>query len=440
VTEDVQALRQRIVLVTAARLAFLTFMLVTLAFFSFRGELQRYPDTMRIVFATLASGYVAASIYAALLRRMRALGAIVYGQIVVDQLTWTVVVWITGGPTSFATSFYSLTCLIAAILLGWRGAAVSTVLGLALYWALCGGLISGWLAPPHDQPLAHLDLAATDLSYAVLANTLGIAAVAALGGYLAERLRITGSALEEARQRALVAERQAVLGRVAAGLAHEIRNPLGSIRGAIEMLHESPDLGEEEKHLCLIVEREALRLNELVGDMIDLAKPRPPKAEAVDVARLAREVVELAARSEASNEVRVVYDGPTHAVRARCDGGQMRQVLWNLLRNALQASPPGSTVEIAVSEAMSRVELAVKDEGPGVSADDVAKMFDAFFTTRSQGLGVGLAVVKRIIDDHAAMGCELTIENRPDHGAQFVVSLNADISGLKHTVPPPRLR
>ncbi len=427
-------------LVTAARLVFLTFVLVTLAFFLFKGELQRYPNTMRIVFGTLASGYVAASVYAALLRRMRSLGAIVYGQIGVDQLTWTLVVWITGGPTSFATSFYSLTCLVSAILLGWRGAAASAALGLGLYWALCGGLISGWLSPPSDQPLVHLDLLAADLTYAVLANTLGIAVVAALGGYLAERLRITGSALEEARQRALVAERQAVLGRVAAGLAHEIRNPLGSIRGAIEMLHESPDLADEEKRLCVIIEREALRLNELVGDMIDLAKPRPPRAEAVDVARLAREVVELATRSERSQEVQVTYSGPAHPVRARCDGAQMRQVLWNLLRNALQASPPESTVEISVSEYDSRVELAVKDEGPGVSADDVAKMFDAFFTTRSQGLGIGLAVVKRIIDDHAAMGCELTIENRPDHGAQFVVSLDADVSGLQHTVPPPKFR
>jgi signal transduction histidine kinase len=440
VTEDVNALRRRITLMTGARLVFLTVVLVTLAFFLFKGELQRYPNTMRIVFGTLASGYVAACVYAVLLRRMRSLGAIVYGQIVVDQLTWTLVVWITGGPTSFGTSFYSLTCLVAAILLGWRGSAVSAGLGLALYWSLCGGLISGWLAPPSDQPLVHLDLAAADLTYAVLANTFGIAAVAALGGYLAERLRITGSALEEARQRALLAERQAVLGRIAAGLAHEIRNPLGSIRGAIEMLHESPDLADEEKRLCVIVEREALRLNELVGDMIDLAKPRPPRAEAVDVARLARDIVELATRSEASSEVHVVYSGPDHPVRARCDGAQMRQVLWNLLRNALQASPPGATVAIAVSEYESRIELAVKDEGPGVSADDVTKMFDAFFTTRSQGLGVGLAVVKRIIDDHAPMGCELTIENRPTRGTQFVVSLNADVTGLKHTVPPPKFR
>ncbi len=436
VTEDAHALRRRIAWITGARLVFLTVVLGALAFLSFKGELTRYPVTMRVVFGTIASGYVAAAIYAALLRAMRYLHALVYGQIVVDQLTWTLVVWITGGPTSFATSFYSLTCLVGAILLGWRGAAIGAGLGIALYWAMSGGLVIGAVAPPSDQPLFHFDLVTPDLTYAVLANTLGVGVVALLGGYLAERLRITGGALEAARQRALVAERHAVLGRVAAGLAHEIRNPLGSIRGAIEMLHESSALANDDKRLCDIIERETLRLNDLVGDMVDLAKPRAPKAEAVDIARLARDVVELATRSERSQDVHVTYTGPESPLRARCDGAQMRQVVWNLLRNALQASPPGSTVEIAVTPTGGRIELSVSDAGPGISAAERDKMFDAFYTTRSQGLGIGLAVVKRIVDDHASMGCDLAIESNPGRGARFVVSLNADVGGLKPSRPP----
>ncbi len=439
VTEDARALRRRIAWITSARLVFLTVVLGALAFFWFRGELTRYPITMRVVFGTIASGYIAAAVYAALLRAMRYLRALVYGQVVVDQLTWTLVVWITGGPTSFATSFYSLTCLVGAILLGWRGAAIGAGLGITLYWAMSAGLVTGAVSPPSDQPLLHFDLAVPDLTYAVLANTLGVGIVALLGGYLAERLRITGGALEAARQRALIAERQAVLGRVAAGLAHEIRNPLGSIRGAIEMLHESPALANEDKRLCDIIERETLRLNDLVGDMVDLAKPRAPNAEAVDVARLARDVVELATRSERSQDVHVIYTGPDSPVRARCDGAQMRQVVWNLLRNAIQAGPPGSTVEIGVASG-PRVELSVSDQGPGISAAERHKMFDAFYTTRSQGLGIGLAVVKRIVDDHAAMGCELTVENTPGRGARFVVSLDADVGGLKPSRPPPQMK
>src|SRR5262249_16837977 len=131
---------------------------------------------------------------------------------------------------------------------------------------------------------------------------------------------------------------------------HEIRNPLGSISGSIEMLRESPALSLEDKQLCDIVRREAARLNNLVTDMVDYGKPRVPTAEAVDVAGLARDVVALAARSERSGagDVAVAYDGPEDTLLARCDGAQMRQVLWNLVRNAVQASGAGSKVTVRV--------------------------------------------------------------------------------------------
>src|SRR5208337_3967593 len=137
---------------------------------------------------------------------------------------------------------------------------------------------------------------------------------------------ITGGELQAATVRANEAERLAVLGRIAAGLAHEIRNPLGSITGSIEMLRESPALSDEDRRLCDIVHREARRLNDLVGDMVDLSKPRPPHAEATDVAALAREVVALATNASRGSGIAVRYEGPAGQALARCDGGQMRQV------------------------------------------------------------------------------------------------------------------
>jgi signal transduction histidine kinase len=277
-----------------------------------------------------------------------------------------------------------------------------------------------------------------ELIYPMLVNALAIIVVALLAGYLAERLRLTGGALVVATQRAAEAERLAMLGRIAAGLAHEIRNPLGSISGSVEILRESPALSADDKRLCDIVRGEVLRLNNLVTDMLDLSKQRTPEAEAVDVAKLAREVVDLAGRSErsAAGDVRVAYEGPDEATLARCDASQMRQVLWNLVRNAVQASAAGKTVKVSVATggAAGEVTLSVDDEGPGLTEEARARIFDAFYTTRAHGVGIGLAVVKRIVDEHAAMGARIDVESPLDTGggggASFRITLRTDVARL----------
>jgi two-component system sensor histidine kinase HydH len=290
----------------------------------------------------------------------------------------------------------------------------------------------GAIAPPYDQAQAYVT-SGSEIVYPMLVNGLGILVVAVLAGYLAERLRLTGGALEEATARATEAERLAELGRIAAGLAHEIRNPLGSISGSIEMLMESSALSSEDKELCAIVRREAARLNNLVSDMLDLSKPRAPEVEAVDVVALAKDVVALAARTERSGtgDVSVVYEGTTEPALARCDGAQMRQVLWNLVRNAVQASGAGATVIVRASPHGKEVTLSVDDRGPGISDDAKTRLFDAFYTTRSHGVGIGLAVVKRIIDDHAKMGARIEVVSPETGGASFRVTLRTDVGDLR---------
>ena len=208
------------------------------------------------------------------------------------------------------------------------------------------------------------------------------------------------------------------------------------------MLGESSALSSEDKELCAIIRREASRLNNLVTDMLDLSKPREPEPEAVDVASLARDVVALAARTERSGtgDVSVVYQGPA-ATLARCDGAQMRQVLWNLVRNAVQASGAGTTVLVRVEPQGKEVTLSVDDHGPGISSDAKIRLFDAFYTTRSHGVGIGLAVVKRIINDHTKMGARIDVVSPPEGGASFRVTLRTDVGELRVpqvSLPPPR--
>jgi two-component system, NtrC family, sensor histidine kinase HydH len=433
------SLAARLAWVTGLRLAFLALMLTATAALYLRGQLALYPFSIRIVFATIGTAFAFAAAYATVLRTGKHLQGAAWAQIVLDQLTWTAIVYVTGGPTSGATSFYALTCLVGAILVGQRGAAVAAGLGMGLYGLLCAGFAAGWVHAPPDQVQAYA-LDKDQLIYPLLLNALGVVVVALLGGYLAERLRLTGGALQVATKRADEAERLAVLGRIAAGLAHEIRNPLGSITGAIEMLRESPELTEEGRALCDIVQREARRLNDLVGDMVDLSRPRRPRPEATDVASLAREVVALAATAARGSDVRVVYEGPPNPAFGRCDGHQMRQVLWNLVRNAIQASSAGAVVTVRVEPRERDVTLAVDDQGQGIPETVALRIFDEFFTTRTNGAGIGLAVVRRILEDHAPMGAKLAVRRAPSGGASFQVTLTRDVAGLrKSSRPPPQV-
>ncbi len=414
-----QNLATRLAWITGLRLAFLVLALGATATLYLGGEFAHYPFSMRVVFATIMASFAQAATYAAVLRSGKRLRGLAWTQIALDQMTWTAIVYVSGGASSGATSFYALTCLVGAVLVGRRGAALAAAIGIGIYALLCLGFHLQVVTPPPDQPAGAYLRTPAELVYPLLVNALGVSVVAFLGGYLAERLRITGGALQAATIRASEAERLAVLGRIAAGLAHEIRNPLGSITGSIEILGESSGLTEDDRRLCSIIQREARHLNDLVGDMVDLSRPRAPRPEATDVAALARDVVELASHAERGSDVTVRYEGPEGTTTARCDGAQMRQVLWNLVRNAIQASSAGSSVTVRVATDDRYAALSVEDQGAGVPLGIESRIFEDFFTTRTHGAGIGLAVVKRIIDDHASLGAKLSVERAPGRGRAF---------------------
>jgi signal transduction histidine kinase len=415
-TASAADLVRRLTRMAAMRLLVLTGFLGIITFVYLRGQTGGFSSS--VAFAAVALAYAASAIYGIALRGGRFLRGIAFAQLVTDQLLWTALVYVTGGVTSGGVSLYGLTCLVGAALLGVRGGLVALFAGAVAYLGLAVALLEGFLPIPSDQPPSVYVSTWADAAYPMLANLFALATVTGLASYLGERLREAGGDLEAARERAERAEQLASLGRLAAGLAHEIRNPLGSIAGSIELLGSSPGLSEEDKRLCGIVQREASRLNDLVGDMLELARTRPPAIGDVEAAVLAREVVELASQVGRGSDVTVEYVGPTH-LRISADSAQMRQVLWNLVRNAVQASSPGDEVRVRLAKREGGgAVLEVSDAGPGIPEEAKGKLFDAFFTTRSQGTGVGLAVVKRIVDDH---GWAIRVRSTDGRGATFSV-------------------
>src|SRR5579864_2695370 len=180
------SLAGRLAWITGLRLAFLVLLLGATATLYLRGELTRYPFSLRVVFLTIASGFGLAALYALMLRSGKRLLELAWLQIALDQLTWTAIVYVSGGASSGATSFYALTCLVGAILVGRRGAFLAAAVGVGIYVALCAGFHFEWARPPPDQVASEYAVGARELFYPVLLNTLGVGVVALLAGYLAE--------------------------------------------------------------------------------------------------------------------------------------------------------------------------------------------------------------------------------------------------------------
>ena len=387
------------------------------------GQYELRPHTLRLALTTFGGGFALTAVYAAILRRGRHLEFLADTQLALDQVIWSVVVYLTGGAASGATSFYGLSCLVGAALTGLRGASIAAVSGGICYGSLVTALAKGWILPPLDQPSAIYQPSSEELSFYVTVNLLVLMVVMLLAGTLADRLRWTGGALIAATERADQAERMAALGRLAAGLAHEIRNPLGSIAGSVQLLRSGKGLDDEDRQLCEIIQREANRLNDLVTDMVDLSKPRKPQLATVDAGVIAREVVALASKSgRAVSDVNVRFEGSEAPALVEADNAQLRQLVWNLVRNAVQASEAGELVTVSVLREGRTIALSVVDHGVGIDEAQMPRLFDAFFTTRSQGSGVGLAVVKRIADEHGFM---IHVKSEAGRGATFRVLMPA---------------
>ena len=418
-------LGKRIATLTLLRLLFLSALLGIIGRWQIKtANLLTFSHQVAII--ALGVGFTLAALYALVLRSGRHLQQLVRVQLVFDQLTWTALVYVSGGATSGATSLYGLTVLVGAVVGGVGDAAIAAAVGYTLYASLTTLMIVGCVPIPPDQLdvsyATTIDKAASPLAV----NLLVLIVVTLLASFLAERLRHAGGKLKEANDRALRAERLAFLGQISAVLAHEIRNPLGSISASIELLRDSPSLGKDDQHLCDIVRRESQRLNDLVSDMLDLGKPQKPSKTSTDIVSSIRDVVTLASLSgHGSEDVHVVSDIPPDVETCYIDAdpSQLRQMFWNLVRNAVQATSPGTQVSVKLNITDNKHFLVeVIDNGTSVSEDVLSHMFEAFFTTRVRGAGIGLAVVKRIVDDH---GWTIDAQRNDSGGTTIRVGMHA---------------
>ena len=214
------------------------------------------------------------------------------------------------------------------------------------------------------------------------------------------------------------ADRLASLGRLSANIAHEIRNPLASMTGAIEALTTHADAGEREK-LTEIVLRESDRLNRIIGDFLAYARPSPLTAQRTDIAAMLDEVLLLLEHRPLPAEIKLVraFEAP---LEAAVDANALRQALWNLCLNAVDAMPTGGELTVGAVAEPTGLALWVTDTGSGIASKDLGHIFEPFFSTKPEGSGLGLALVHRVVRDH---GGDVDVRTAPGLGTTFKLTL-----------------
>lgn len=196
------------------------------------------------------------------------------------------------------------------------------------------------------------------------------------------------------------ADRLAAIGEVAAGIAHELRTPLTSIRGFVQYLQGSTDPREWQEYGD-VIKREVDGLNRIVSELLDLVRPRPLRPESAQLERLVEETLVLARESSGESRIRFVLDFAADLPPVEIDRGQIKQVLLNVIINAIQAiSGAGEIRIVAARHGAEAVAVRVSDTGCGIAPADRERIFDPFFSTKPSGTGLGMAIARRIIEDH----------------------------------------
>lgn len=233
-------------------------------------------------------------------------------------------------------------------------------------------------------------------------------------------------------------DKMAAIGLLAAGMAHEIRNPLASLSGSIQMLQSELDLDPSQRHLMEITLRESERLNALISDFLLFAQPPQTQRIPMAIEKLLDETLEMYTHSPYYQErIRLIRPNLLQPIEVLIDPGQMKQVFWNLLLNASQAITDGGEICIQIEKeenfwgggfpeenrGKEWVKISFKDSGKGIDPKEKEKIFEPFYTTKEGGTGLGLSIVHKIVENHHGL---IKVDSQPGKGSTFTILLPAN--------------
>lgn len=216
------------------------------------------------------------------------------------------------------------------------------------------------------------------------------------------------------------ADRLAAMGELTAGVAHEVRNPLGVIRASVQLLEDAECDAARVREAGEVMKQEIDRLDKVIKALLDFGRPSKPTMMPTDPVEVLSDVVLFTSRFAGQSDVAIAEDYAPDLPRVMADPDQLKQVFLNLVTNAVQAmEEQGGHIDLSVTEQGDFVVVSVRDTGPGIPGDEIGKVFDPFYSTRDAGTGLGLTIVHRIIDEHDG---HIEVESSPE-GTTFRVSL-----------------
>lgn len=293
---------------------------------------------------------------------------------------------------------YYIPIIYAAYSYGLRGGLAASALSALIY------------IPHVAQHSDHQDVyAINQFAEMILFQVVGAVTGLLAGAEQRERQRYEQTAAELQRaydelrstvDQLLLADRHSSLGRMSAAIVHEIRNPLGAIRGAAEALEAAVPRDHEKAEFLAIIEREVEQLNGLVGDFLQFARPRSPELLLTPPREIIESVVKLTGKQAAQSLVQIEVNVADDLPAVMLDGEQMKQVLLNLILNAVDAMPGGGHLIISANRRGEELEIIVRDNGKGIDPTVRDKLFSPFVTTKARGTGLGLAIAHRLVSQH----------------------------------------
>jgi len=312
---------------------------------------------------------------------------------------------------------YYVPLLLMALWFGWRGGIAAAAFAALSY---IPHVAMAWQSAPEYRAAAYVEIG----MFFVIGGLTG--ALADLERAQKRRIEETAAKLGEtyaqlqaSMEQLRRADRLSALGELSAGLAHEIRNPLGSLEGAVGILRR-PGLPEQNRQeFAEMAGKEVLRLKGLLTNFLEFARPQPPRRTFIEPQLLLESVSRLAGETAKMAGVTIrIESAPMAAVSI--DAEQIKQVLLNLVLNAVQAMPAGGEIALRSRQGYGSVLLDVVDQGVGIPNENLERIFDPFFTTRAGGTGLGLSIAYQIINRH---GGHLSVGNNPGRGVTFTVVL-----------------
>jgi len=245
-------------------------------------------------------------------------------------------------------------------------------------------------------------------------------AIAILSGALIDRQLLARKKQEEMRLQLERSHQLSMVGQIAAGVAHEIKNPLASIKGAVEIISDKNTSADDKEEFRGILFSEIKRMDSTISEFLNFARPKETKLEKLDLSELIPATIK-------SVEAHALHQGVTiqqdieDGIVIMGDKEKLHELMLNLLLNAIQVSEPDSIIEVWLErQNSSTAVLAIKDSGEGIKEADIDRIFEPFYTTKASGTGLGLAIVKAIVESHNG---NIEVESRPGQGAQFEVTL-----------------